>query len=291
MRVALVVNPVSGRGRSGLLASRVAELLRAGGHRVEVHRSRGPGDVKERARELGDAEDRILVIGGDGTLNELLNGLADPTRVPIAQLPTGTANILAHELALPREPEGVARMLTGGRVRFLDMGLAGQRRFLMVASAGFDAWVALEIQSSRQATLGYLGYAAPILRTLRDYVPPRLEVRIDDGPAVEGQLVVVGNMRNYGGLFTMADRARCDSGWLDVCILRNGSRGGLMRAAVSGLTGGLSGRDDVAYVTGRRVRIDSEQPVPVEIDGDPAGTTPLDIEIRPAHVPIVVPAA
>ena len=88
----------------------------------------------------------------------------------------------------------------------------------------------------------------------------------------------------------MADRARCDSGWLDVCILRNGSRGGLVRAAVSGLTGGLSGRDDVAYVTGRRVRIDSEQPVPVEIDGDPAGTTPLDIEIRPAHVPIVVPA-
>ena len=290
MRVALVVNPVSGRGRSRLLASRVADLLRAGGHPVEIYRSGGPGEIRKRARELSDATERILVVGGDGTLNELLNGLADPTRVPIAQLPNGTANILAHELSLPREPAGVARMLIEGPVRFLDMGLAGQRRFLMVASAGFDAMVTRSIALRRTATLGYLGYVAPILRTLRDYVPPRIEVRVDDGPAVEGQLVLVGNTRNYGGLFTMADLARCDSGRLDVCVLRNASLGGLVRAAVSGLTGGLSRRDDVVYVTGRRIRIESDPPVPVQIDGDHAGTTPLEIEIRPAHVPIVLPA-
>jgi YegS/Rv2252/BmrU family lipid kinase len=291
MRVQLIANPVSGRGRSRRLVACVTDLLRSGGHRTEVFWSRGPGDARENAGRLGSGVDRILVVGGDGTLNEVLNGLADPTRRPIAQLATGTANILAHELALPRDPEGVARMVSAGPVRRLDMGLAGERRFLMVASAGFDAMVTRRIALSRTATLGYLGYAAPILGALREYEPPRISVRVDDRPAIEGQLVLVSNTRNYGGLFTMADLARCDSGRLDVCVLRDGSLGGLARTAAAGLTGGLSRRDDVEYLTGRRIRIDSSQRVPVQIDGDHVGQTPIDIGLRPAHVPVVVPAA
>jgi len=274
-----------------LLADRVTDLLRRDGHPVDVYWTAGPGDAAKRARECERSAERILAVGGDGTLNELLNGLSDPSRVPIAQLATGTANILAHELELPREPRGVARMLVRGGVRRLDMGLAGERRFLMVASAGFDAFVTRCIAERRTATLGYLGYAAPILGALRRYRPPRIAVRVDDRPVVEGQLVLVSNTRNYGGLFTMADLARCDSGHLDVCVLRDASLGGLVRAAAAGLTGGLSGREDVGYFTGRHIRIDAEDPVQVEIDGDHAGTTPLDIRVLAAHVPVVVPAA
>ena len=88
----------------------------------------------------------------------------------------------------------------------------------------------------------------------------------------------------------MADRARCDSGHLDACVLHNGSIAGLVRAGVAGLTGGLSHRDDVTYLTGRQIRVLSDDPVPFEVDGDYAGTTPVDIELRPAAVPVVVPA-
>jgi diacylglycerol kinase family enzyme len=182
-------------------------------------------------------------------------------------------------------------MVVSGPARLLDMGLAWRRRFLLVVSSGFDALVTQRIARQRTATLGYLGYAAPILGSLREYEPPRISVRVDDGPEVLGQLVVVSNTRNYGGLFTLADLARCDSGRLDVCVLRDASLAGLTRAAAAGLTGGLSARDDVLYLTGRRISIDSEPPMPVEIDGDHAGTTPLDVEVRPAHVPIVVPAS
>lgn len=290
MRVALIVNPISGRGRSPVLADRVAELLRREGHRVEVHRTRGSGDARELAGECEHSAERILVVGGDGTLNELLNGLEDPTRIPIAQLATGTANLLAHELRLPRDPRRVARLVVGGSVRMLDMGLVGRRRFLMVVSAGFDALVVQRIAQRRATTLGYLGYAAPILGALRHYTPPRISVRVDDHAAVEGQLVVVSNTRNYGGLFAMADLARSDSGHLDVCVLRDASVAGLVRAAVSALTGGLSRRDDVDYLTGRRIRVESEDPVQVEIDGDHAGTTPLDVRLRAAHVPILTSA-
>jgi diacylglycerol kinase family enzyme len=126
---------------------------------------------------------------------------------------------LAHDLGLPRAPEPFARLVGTGAVRRLDMGLVGERRFLLVVSAGFDAMVVREIARTRSATLGYWGYARPIFRALKGYVPPRITIEVDDRPAVEGQLVVVSNTRNYGGLFTMADRARCDSGHLDICVL------------------------------------------------------------------------
>ena len=117
-----------------------------------------------------------------------------------------------------------------------------------------------------------------------------ITVEIDGRPAVEGQMVIVSNTRNYGGLFTLADRARCDSGHLDVCVVRDGSIGGLLSAGISGLTGGLSRREDVAYLTGQRIRVRADAAIPYEVDGDFAGDTPIDIELRPAHVPIVVPA-
>jgi YegS/Rv2252/BmrU family lipid kinase len=289
MRLALLCNPVSGRGRGRRLAPRVRERLERRGHEVELHLTRGPGDAVEWARARERPYDRILVIGGDGTLNELINGLPDPSRTPIAQLATGTANLLAHDLALPRNAAGLARLVEQGRVRRIDMGLTGERRFILVLSAGFDAAVVREIARTRSSTLGYAGYARPALRVLRDYVPPRLRVEIDGEGPVDGEMVVVSNTRNYGGLFTLADRATCDSGHFDVCVLQNASIAGVVRAGVSGLTGGLSRRDDVEYRTGRRIRIHAAEPVPVEIDGDLAGETPVEIELFPAHVPILVP--
>ena len=89
--------------------------------------------------------------------------MTDPSRVPLAQLPCGTANILGHELGFSSKPENVARVVTHGSVRKIDMGLAGDRRFLMVVSAGFDALVTHEVLQGRQGTLGYRGYAGPIL--------------------------------------------------------------------------------------------------------------------------------
>jgi YegS/Rv2252/BmrU family lipid kinase len=288
MRVALICNPVSGNGRSRHLAPRIERILKGEGHDVALHWTAGRGDATTWARERSAGFERILVVGGDGTLNELVNGLDDPGRVPLAQLATGTANLLAHDVAWPRKPRDVARMLEQGKIRRIDMGVAGQRRFLLVASVGFDAMVTRDIERNRTATLGYFGYARPVLRVLRTYRPLPLSVEVDDAPAVPGEWVVISNTRNYGGLFTMADRAAVDSGHLDVCVLRSAKIGRLIGVGLSGLTGGLSARDDVTYLTGRRVRIHSEQAIPFEIDGDYVGETPLEVELIPAAVPILV---
>jgi diacylglycerol kinase family enzyme len=115
-------------------------------------------------------------------------------------------------------------------------------------------------------------------------------VSVDGGAPVEGELVLVSNIRRYGGLFTLADRARCDSGHLDVCVLERASLPGLLRTGWNGLSGGLSRRRGVAYLTGRRVRLAANEPVAVQVDGDYCGTTPVEIDLLPAHVSLCIPA-
>jgi YegS/Rv2252/BmrU family lipid kinase len=290
VNILVICNPISGGGRAARLSRRLRELLERRGHDVDLFLTSAAGDARRRASQATPDVDRIVSVGGDGTLNEVLNGLEDPSRTPLTQLATGTANLLAHDLNLPYDAEGVGRLLERGTIRRLDLGLVGDRRFLMVVSSGFDAMVTLEAQGNRTGPMNYARWLPSIVKVLREYEPPRFTVRVDDRDPIEGQLVIVSNVRNYGGLFTVADRAVCDSGLLDVCVLTRAALPGLMRALVSGLTGGLSRTAGVVYVQGTRIGITSNTPVPVELDGDPFGTTPIQISLRPRHVPIVVPS-
>jgi YegS/Rv2252/BmrU family lipid kinase len=289
VNVLIICNPISGGGRAAKLANRLVELVVAGGHDADLFLTSAAGDASRRASQVDPGVDRIVSVGGDGTLSEVLNGLEDPSRVPLTQLATGTANILAHDLNLPYDAEGVSRLLEHGSIRHLDMGSVGDRRFLMVVSSGFDAMVTLEAQGNRTGPMNYARWLPSIIKVLREYRPPRFTVNVDDLNPIEGQLVIVSNVRNYGGLFTVADRAVCDSGFLDVCVLTRAALPGLIKAAVGGLTGGLSGSDGVVYVHGTRIGITSSEPVPVEVDGDPYGTPPIQISLQPHHVPVVVP--
>ena len=153
--------------------------LRRRGYLVETFLTNSPGDAGRRARDIEADVDVLVVVGGDGTLNEILNGLPDPSRTPLAHLPTGTASVLGRELGLPKRAEDLIQILEGGHLRRLDMGLLGEGRFLTVASVGLDAMVTDEVRRQRGGTLGYFGYLLPILRALQHYHPPELKVSVD----------------------------------------------------------------------------------------------------------------
>ena len=290
MRILVICNPISGGGRAGSLGADLSQRLERAGHSVELYRTTCRGDARVRAARVDPEVERIVVVGGDGTINEVLNGLPDPERIPLAQLATGTANLLAHELHLPWSAEAMSELLGNGAIRRLDLGLAGDRRFLMVTSAGFDAMVTHEAQGQRSGTMSYARWVPSIVRVARRYRPPRLSVVVDEAEPVDCEMVIVSNIRNYGGLFTAADLARCDSGHLDVCALTRAGIPALVGATWSAFRRGLSGHPGVRYMTGRRILVRSEETVPVEVDGDPAGTTPLDVSVRPRVVPVVVPS-
>lgn len=288
-KVLLIGNPIAGKGKSRALIHQLVQQLERRGHPIETFVTGSAGDANRRARTIEPDFGSLVVAGGDGTLNEVLNGLRDPSRIPIALLPTGTANILAHELAIPNAPDAVVHAIERGRVRWLDMGLVGDHRFLMVVSVGLDAMVTEEVRKTRRRSLGYWGYFFPVLRGIARYRAPELRVTVDRREAFQGGFVLVSNTRNYGGVFTFADRARCDSGHFDVCVFPKGTVLALSWYYLAALRSSVSRRTDVTYVTGRRVQIESREPVTVQVDGDPFGATPVLVDLVPSAVPVVVP--
>jgi len=169
------------------------------------------------------------------------------------------------------------------------MGLAGHRRFLLVASAGFDAKVTEEVKKTRTDTLGYAGYVFPVLKALASHEAQELYVRIDDGEVVAGYQAMVLKVSRYGGLFSFAQEARLDSGLFSVCVIQEAAIMSWGLFAVAGLLGTASHCPGVVHRTARRVFIESSDPVPVEIDGDYFGMTPIGIDLQPSIVPVIVP--
>ena len=289
MKILVIGNPIAGTGQAERRIRQFARALKHNGHKVQIFMTEHAGEALERARAIDGDVDRLVVAGGDGTVNEVINGLADPSRIPILHLPTGTANQLARSLDLPFDADKLANILEQGVIRRIDMGLAGNHRFLLLVSSGFDARVVEEVKKNRNNTLGYTGYLVPILKACASHRPAQMHVIIDNEQRIAGCNVMVLKVRQYGGVFVFAEEARLDSGSFEVCVFQQGSLGWMSLYAVAGLVGKAADVPGVIRLAARTVRIESEEPIPVEIDGDHFGMTPVDVSIQPAVVPVVVP--
>ncbi|MFH1115379.1 MAG: diacylglycerol kinase family protein [Pseudomonadota bacterium] len=289
MDIVIIGNPAAGRGRTYGKIREFRRTLERRGHVVETFLTERRGDAGKRASLAGHGIDRLVVAGGDGTVNEVLNGLSDPSQIPLFHLPTGTANMLARDLGLPGDTDSLADVLENGIVRKLDMGLIDAHRFLLVVSSGFDAAVTEEIRTHRGKRLGYRGYVEPVLRVLSRFRSAELEVIVDERQRIAGRHVMVLNVRHYGGIFVFWKNARPDSGVFDICVFHKESRVSLVRYGLAGFLRLVHKLPDVTHITGRRVRISSRESSPVQVDGDYFGETPRTIDLCPSVVPVIVP--
>lgn len=288
MMVLVIGNPAAGRGQALSEARKLIRILESRGHEAELFSTRKPGDAARRASLVGSEVDALVIAGGDGTVNEILNGLPDPSRTPLLHLPTGTANMLSRELQLPPHTEDLARIIERGDVRWADMGIVNGRRFLLLVTCGFDAAVAYEVRKSRGEKLGYRGYLRPVVRGLRNYELGQMRVSVDGKSTEIGCHVMVLKAQNYGGLLMFSRSAALDSGRFDICVFKKGSVLSLARYCIAGLLRMNGLLRDVVYCTGKRVTIESECPCPVEVDGDYVGSTPLTIDLVEKKVPLLV---
>jgi len=292
-RIRIIANPISGRGRGGQVAADISRHLRNGGCEVECVETAQAGDGR-RAAASAAGFDTIVCIGGDGTLNEILNGLPDHDAPTLAIAPAGTANVLAKELHLPRRPEQIADLIINGRIVHRDAGvnLADGRRFLMFASAGFDSIIVESFHRQRTGPTRMSRYIAHGLRRLIGYRPPRMEVTID-GETMTRQATwaIVSTVRHYGGPLLFTPDAK--SGSFEVMLQEGSGSLATLRLAITSFLSHLTGRKvtppDVAYYRGRRIAIRSGdgRRVPLQIDGDPAGALPADLEFRPQSIKIL----
>ena len=292
----LIVNPASGRGRAKAAKPKVVELARALGLELELVETSGPGIALDAARTAHPECERILVIGGDGTVNEVVNGLAERTggTIPVALIPAGTSNSAARELGVPFDLPGAVEAAARGEVRRIDLGLANGRRFFLCCGAGPAAYIVTDLHRHRRGAISALTYLRFGVRCFLRYGFPPIEVTVD-GRALEkpGEMVVVSNMSHYGHPMKLTPEAAPDDGVLDVCVIRPWWRISYPYLMFAAYRHRLAKRGDVQIVRGAEILLESSgsEAAPVQIDGDPGGELPVRIGLVRRAQGFMVPSA
>jgi diacylglycerol kinase (ATP) len=290
-RFHLIVNPGAGVIGSSLLEDTVRALERAG---ATLTRST-PVDFHGVRRDASAAAasgncDAVVAVGGDGTIRHVAAALLDQ-RFPLGIIPVGTANVLAQEIGLAATAGAVAPMLLDGPTLRVACARANDEPFLLMVGAGFDARVVAALDQRLKSRLGKAAYAGPLVGALIRAMDT-LSVTID-GRRHEASWAVITNARHYGGRFVLAPRAGIQERGLEAILFKARSRSKLLGQLMSLALGRLHARaakgDDVEMVPCSRVNIAAHHPVPTQIDGDVAGTTPLEVEAGTAEVELIVP--
>jgi len=289
----IVHNPAAGDSRQGLF-ERTLECLRALGCEAEVVRTAGAGHAEDLARRAArDGCGRVVAAGGDGTVNEVIHGLSG-SRVPLAILPLGTANVLAREIGLAPAPEAVAETIAHGIPRPVSLGrvtsAAGRGRyFSLMAGVGFDAQVVAGVDLALKRRLGKGAYIVESLRQLGAFAFPSYRIVLD-GSAHEAGSVVIAKARYYGGAYSCAPDARLDDAKFHVCLFERPGRLATIRYAMALARGTLVGRADYRILRARRVRVEGPAGDPVQGDGDIVAALPFEAVMVPEALNLVFPS-
>lgn len=307
MKASIICNPVAGN-RSCLedLPLLVKFLADNDVHVHAVEVTHGPTDATTYARKAArEGCQTVFLVGGDGTIAQAVDGLVG-TDTALAVLPGGTGNVFARQMNLP-VPGGIyphavieaARLLLAGQVRQVDVGRVlphGRtdlaRHFLCWGGVGFDAQVnrAVEAQAERKRRYGLPAIVVTAFLTLRDFAGTSARVRLDGHRLTHRLLMLVAsNIQQYGVIFRMAEHAMVDDGWLDIYVFEGSGPLRTLLHAWHLLTNRHIKDPDVKIYRAQRVEISTYRPLPVHVDGDYIGLTPIVIEVVPKALNLVVP--
>jgi diacylglycerol kinase (ATP) len=289
-RVAIIFNPAAGGGGKAAIVAAVLARLDAAKLDPVLLSTRLPGDAEKFARHaVRENFETIVVAGGDGTLNEVINGLGDAAS-RIAVLPVGTANVLASDLDLNGDPDRFVEMVRAGLTRPFRVGTANGQRFAVMTSVGFDAQVVASVSPRLKRHLGKVAFMLVALRHLAYYRPPTYAVVID-GQRHEAGLVVVTRSRCYAGRYTIAPQAGADQDEFHICLLAARNRRDLLRYAIALPLGRLPRQHDVQILRGRGIVISGlpGRTEPVQADGDVVSWLPVIITAAQSRLSLVVP--
>jgi YegS/Rv2252/BmrU family lipid kinase len=296
-RALIIRNPASRRQLKPAQLEAAVGILRAAGWDTTISVTEHAGHATDVAREAAaQLIDVVVVNGGDGTINEALQGLAG-TDTALAVLPGGTANVWAKEARIPKDAAKAMRIVLDGERRRIDLGVANGRHFLLMAGVGLDAAIIPRVNPRLKRRAGALAYILAGITTAVRTKPWDTSIAITPGEEIDAPnlamittplyWMLAGNTRNYGGLLDITHRARVDDALLDIALMRRGG----WRLIPDGIRVLLRRHDrspNVLYTQSPQVAIDTPG-IPVQLDGEYCMDTPLLLTAAPQSLTVILP--
>ena len=300
MKTSIIFNPVAGARKQKKLAEAV-RVFKAQGISPIIRETQKRGDACNFAKEeVGRGSEIIVAAGGDGTINEVANGLAG-TGARLGILPMGLANVLALEMSIPEEPDsavnvivrGVPQLINPGYVKLSGSGIDKEikRYFLLMAGIGFDGGVMHDIRRSQVERWGKTAYVTAGMLAIARYTGHLFTIRMDGRKEINAYSAVVGKSRFYGGGFMVTPRASLKDEYLDVCAFTGKGAVSMLKQAFAILIGSHPCKDGAYYEKALELEIASEDTVYVQVDGDFLGSLPARLGVHNGALTIMVPAS
>jgi diacylglycerol kinase (ATP) len=281
----IILNPAADSERALRKQARVESLARD----CVICATTYTGEAEAMARRgVAEGFEKIVAAGGDGTINEVVNGLAG-TNVMLGLLPIGTMNVFATELGLPvNNLELCWEIVNGDSIRAVDLPKANQKFFVQLAGVGLDAQVVKETSSNLKKNFGPLSYLISAVQ-IAARRPPKLFIQSEDASIDEGSFVLVGNGRLYGGPFPFFKHAALDDGLLDVIVFKRLGYLEIIKYLQDVIFSSEIRVPEIEYFQTRQLRVESDQSVPVELDGELVGNCPVEFSVRDRSLRVLVP--
>lgn len=297
MKVLIISNPTSGKASQEFVAQVQQELVTAGAE-VELYLTQAANDATAYLANYSGDLDVVAVAGGDGTINEAINGLKekDSSTFRIALIPTGTTNVLAGELKIKRNAKHISQIILQGKEKPIYPGRINDRRFLLMAGVGYDAWVVDNVDLDLKKKVGKLAYVLSMLKQLRHFGKKEYRLQVD-GKEYLANSVVITNGRLYGGSFVLSKQADLSAPTTQVLML-NGKNMWSLLFSLLGLPFGLVEKmPGVVSVPAKQVHIElvsqagseQAQPEPVQADGDSLAHLPITVVMEAQPLRVLVP--
>lgn len=297
MRLAVVINPAAGGARRLNRPARLMKQLRRAGHEITLYTTTKPGDGTLLAQQaLAEGAEVVVAVGGDGTVNEVVQGMAG-SKIPLAVYPAGTTNVWCKQVGMPFNPRRAAEVISNGPRRLIDLGRADEQYFLLMTGIGLDGEITHAIDLELKKKIGKLAYALAALRLGLHFQSSDVNIVLDPGSAhprylkLRSSMIIVTNAERYA-VMKLAPEAQLDDGQLELLIFNEKNIWSRFRRAFSLITSRSEHDPHIERYQVHQALIEVGNSVGVQIDGDPQGHTgplPLDIRCVPAALSVIVP--
>jgi diacylglycerol kinase (ATP) len=290
-RARLIYNPSSGREEMKKKLADILQRLERGGLETSTHATIGEGDATLAAADAVERGfDVIIAAGGDGTLNEVVNGMAEKSHRPLLGiLPLGTTNDFARALSIPRRWEAACDIIIEQFSRPIDVGKVNQRYFINIAGGGSMTELTYEVPSKMKTMIGQLAYYMKGLEKLPRLRPIELYIKSPEMDLHEDvMLFLIANSNSVGGFEKLAPDARLDDGLFDVFILKRCNLGEFIRVVSAALRGEHINDPNMIYFKTNSIQVTSPDYVQINLDGEFGGTLPCMFSMLPSHIKIIV---